>query len=160
MLAHPARMLALGFGSGLPWLAPGTWGTLFGWAVFRALDPHLSDAGWAAVIVAAFGLGAWAAHLTGRALAQPDSGHIVIDEVVAIWVVLWLLPDDVKQPLLWQAAAFGVFRLFDITKPPPIRALDARFKHGLGVMLDDLWAAFYTALVFAVAVAVWRAVGG
>jgi phosphatidylglycerophosphatase A len=160
MVAHPARMIALGFGSGLPWFAPGTWGTLFGWALFAALDRFLSDGQWAFLIAAAFGVGAWAAHVTGRALGQPDSGHIVIDEIVAIWLVLWMLPDGTRQPLLWQAAAFAVFRAFDIAKPPPIRALDARFKHGLGVMLDDLVAAFYTVAVFAAGVAIYGFIGG
>jgi phosphatidylglycerophosphatase A len=51
--------------------------------------------------------------------------------------------------LLQQAFAFLLFRVFDIAKPPPIRALDARFKNGLGVMADDLVAAFYTLLVLA-----------
>ena len=160
MLAHPGRIVALGFGSGLPWFAPGTWGTLAGWAAFVVLDRYLSDGMWALVILGTFGVGAWAAQITGAALKQADSGHIVIDEIVAIWIVLWLLPDDVRQPLLWQAGAFVVFRVFDIAKPPPIRALDARFKHGFGVMLDDLAAAFYTVAVLAVGVALFRTIGG
>ncbi len=47
------------------------------------------------------------------------------------------------------AFAFLVFRLFDIWKPPPIRQLDAAIKNGVGVMLDDLLAAAYTLVVFA-----------
>lgn len=160
MLAHPARCLALGFGSGLPRFAPGTWGTLAGWAAFVALDRHLDDGAWALVIGATFAAGTWAAHLTGGALRKPDSGHIVIDEIVAIWIVLWMLPNGISQAFFWQAGAFAVFRLFDIAKPPPIRSLDARFKHGLGVMLDDLVAAFYTVAVVAVAVALFRSFGG
>ena len=50
---------------------------------------------------------------------------------------------------LTQAAAFVGFRFFDILKPPPIRTVDRRFKNGLGVMLDDLLAAFYTLLAAA-----------
>ena len=156
MLAHPAYVLALGLGSGLPRVAPGTWGTLLGWALFVVLNRFLSDGAWAAVIGVTFLLGAWAAQVTGQALGQPDSGHIVIDEIVAIWLVLWLLPQGVAQPVLWQAGAFAVFRFFDITKPPPIRALDARMKHGLGVMLDDLLAALYTLALFAVGVVAYR----
>jgi phosphatidylglycerophosphatase A len=53
------------------------------------------------------------------------------------------------------AAAFVLFRFFDIVKPPPIRALDARFKNGAGVMADDLVAAFYTLLVLAIGVRLW-----
>jgi len=145
MLSHPAHQLSFGFGSGLIRPAPGTWGTLFGWFVFVVLDPWLSDAAWAAVIAVGFVLGAAAAQRTGRALGRPDHGCIVIDEIVAFWIVLWLLPGGV----LTQAVAFFGFRLFDILKPPPIRQVDQRFKNGMGVMLDDLVAAFYTLLAAA-----------
>ena len=56
--------------------------------------------------------------------------------------------------MLWQAAAFLLFRVFDILKPPPIRYYERTFKNGFGVMLDDLVAAFYTLLVFAIAKAI------
>jgi phosphatidylglycerophosphatase A len=149
LTAHPAHLLALGFGSGLPRRAPGTWGTLAGWLLFVALDRWLTDAGWGLVILGGVLVGAWAAQVTGRHLGQADSGHIVIDEIVAFWLVLWLLPRDVANPLLLQAFAFLLFRVFDIVKPPPIRALDTRFKNGVGVMLDDLVAAFYAVLLIA-----------
>jgi phosphatidylglycerophosphatase A len=145
MLSHPAHQLAFGFGSGLARVAPGTFGTLFGWVVFAVIDPWMSDAGWAVLISAAFTLGAAAAERTGQVLGRPDHGAIVIDEIVAFWLVLWLLPGG----LATQAAAFAAFRFFDIVKPPPIRAADRRFKNGVGVMLDDLIAAFYTLLVAA-----------
>jgi len=74
----------------------------------------------------------------------------VIDEIVAFWIVLLFLPPSV----LAQALGFLAFRLFDILKPPPIRAVDRRFKTGIGVMADDLIAAFYALLLAAVAVRV------
>jgi phosphatidylglycerophosphatase A len=146
MMSHPAHQLSFGFGSGLIRPAPGTWGTLFAWLVFVVLDPWLGDAGWAIVIATTFVLGAAAANRTGRALGRPDHGAIVIDEIVAFWLVLWLLPGGV----ITQAVAFLGFRFFDILKPPPIRAVDQRFKNGVGVMLDDLLAAFYTLLAASV----------
>ncbi len=146
MMSHPAHQLSFGFGSGLIRPAPGTWGTLFAWLVFVVLDPWLGDVGWAIVIASTFVLGAAAANRTGRALGRPDHGAIVIDEIVAFWLVLWLLPGGVMT----QAVAFLGFRFFDILKPPPIRAVDQRFKNGVGVMLDDLLAAFYTLFVASV----------
>jgi phosphatidylglycerophosphatase A len=146
MMSHPAHQLSFGFGSGLIRPAPGTWGTLFAWLVFVLLDPWLSYTAWAGVILATFVVGTAAAERTGKALGRPDHGAIVIDEIVAFWVVLWLLPGGVFT----QAAAFVGFRLFDILKPPPIGAVDRRFKSGVGVMLDDLLAAFYTLLCAAV----------
>jgi phosphatidylglycerophosphatase A len=151
MLSHPAHQLSFGFGSGLLRPAPGTWGTLFAWLAFVVLDPWLSETAWAAVIVITFIAGAFAADYTGKALRRPDHGSIVIDEIVAFWIVLWLLPSGVFT----QAAAFVGFRFFDILKPPPIRAVDRRFKNGVGVMLDDLLAALYTLLVAALLIRVF-----
>jgi phosphatidylglycerophosphatase A len=151
MLAHPAHHLAFGFGSGLVPFAPGTWGTLFAWASFVALDRWLSDGAWAALIVVTIVLGAAAAQRTGEALKRPDHGAIVIDEIAAFWLVLWILPSGTMT----QALAFLGFRFFDIVKPAPIRAIDRRFKGGVGVMLDDLVAALYTLLSAAVLVRVF-----
>lgn len=155
LFAHPAHLIALGFGSGLPRKAPGTWGTVFGWATFWLLDPWLPDAVLGAIVVAGLVIGSWTAQRTGAALGQADSGHIVIDEVVAFWLVLLLLPDaadGIGPAWIWQGAAFVLFRIFDIAKPPPIRYFDARYKNGVGVMLDDLMAAFMTLLVLAIAI--------
>jgi phosphatidylglycerophosphatase A len=149
LFASPWHFIALGFGSGLPRFAPGTWGTLAGWALFVLLDPFYSDLAWLGLIIAGLYFGAWASHRTGAALGRADSGHIVIDEIVAFWIVLMMLPDTVELKGLQHTLAFLLFRFFDIVKPPPIRWLDARFKNGVGVMLDDLVAAFFTLLVFA-----------
>jgi phosphatidylglycerophosphatase A len=153
LLSHPAHMLALGFGSGLPRGAPGTWGTVAAWVLFIWLDQWLNSTAWWTLVGVTLVIGAWAAQRTGRDLGD-DSGHIVIDEIVAFWIVLLMLPAG--SGLSLQALAFVLFRLFDITKPPPIRLLDARINNGLGVMIDDLAAAFYTLLALAI---VLRVVG-
>lgn len=153
MWSSPWYLLALAGGAGLPRFAPGTWGTLFAWVSFDLLDPWLSDLTWGALILGGLYFGAWAAQRAGAALGQPDSGHIVIDEVVAFWIVLWLLP--ARQFGWLQVLAFVLFRTFDIAKPPPIRYFDARFKNGFGVMLDDLVAAFLTLLVMAIGLRVF-----
>jgi phosphatidylglycerophosphatase A len=150
MLAHPAHGVALGFGSGLLRPAPGTWGTLAGWGAFIALDGWLSPVAWGVVIAVTFLLGCACAQRTGVVLGRPDHGAIVIDEIVAIWIVLLMLPST----LMAQAFGFLAFRLFDILKPPPIRALDRRWKNGVGVMVDDLVAAFYTLILAAIVVRV------
>lgn len=148
MLAHPAHGIALGLGSGLLRPGPGTWGTLAGWAVFVAIGDALPSAGWWLLIAGTFMLGAYCAQRTGAALGRPDHGAIVIDEIVAIWIVLLMVPPT----LVAQVAGVVLFRVFDIAKPPPIRTLDRRFKHGIGVMADDIVAAFYTLVVIAIAV--------
>ena len=152
--AHPAHFLALGCGSGLPRTAPGTFGTLFAWLCFIALDPWLAGAGWAVVIGATLLVGSWAAQRTSVALGVADSSHVVIDEIVAFWMVLAMLPEGAALPM--QSAAFVLFRFFDIVKPAPIRAIDQRLKNGFGVMLDDVVAAFYTLLLLAIVLRVIR----
>jgi len=155
MLASPWHLIALGAGSGLPRAAPGTWGTLLAWLLFLRLDQSLGPWTWSLVVAAMLAVGAYAAQVTGARLGVADSGHIVIDEIVAFWIVLLLLPGHAARGGFLLVAAFALFRFFDIVKPPPIRALDARFKNGAGVMADDLVAAFYTLLVLAIGIRLW-----
>lgn len=138
-------MIALGFGSGLsPW-APGTIGTLFGWASFRALDMALPASLQLLFILISFVIGIVAIEKTGKALNEVDHGGIVWDEIVPFWAVLWLLANTIGDNLLWQGVAFVLFRFFDITKPWPARYYDRHVKNGYGVMMDDVIAALYTA---------------
>jgi len=145
LVRHPAHFIALGFGAGLAPVAPGTFGTLAAIPLALLLRAYASDAVFAAAIVVLAFAGAWAAELTGRALGVPDHGAIVIDEVVAFLLVLWVVGTTPSR----IAVAFVLFRFFDIVKPPPIRQLDAALKNGAGVMLDDLLAAGYALLAYA-----------
>lgn len=160
MLAHPAHWVALGFGAGLARKAPGTVGTLWAWAAFAVFSRWLDDAGWAWVIALSLPLGWWACARTARDMGVLDPGSVVWDEVVAFWLVLWLI---MPTTLAGQLAAFALFRLFDAVKPGPVGWADALFhavnpatdrhawaKAGLGIMLDDLVAAACTLLVIAV----------
>lgn len=156
MLSHPAHLLAQGFGSGLSPVLPGTSGTLFGWLAFAVLSARWPDLfsplNWAIIIAAGFALGIWACSRTGRDMGVADHGSMVWDEIIAFWLVLLLLmPADFAT----QCWAFLWFRFFDMLKPAPIAYFDRRFKGGFGVMWDDVVAAFYTLLVFAV----WRSIG-
>ncbi|QID16510.1 phosphatidylglycerophosphatase A [Nitrogeniibacter mangrovi] len=147
LLAHPAHFVALGFGSGLAPKGPGTAGTLAAWLLYPLLRAPLGDAVFLMFLLTAFVFGIIAAERTGRALGVPDHGAIVWDEMVPFWLVLFFTPPT----LAWQLAAFALFRVFDILKPPPIAWADRRVKGGFGVMLDDVIAAGYTLLVLAVA---------
>jgi phosphatidylglycerophosphatase A len=163
LLRHPAHWLALGFGSGLAPRAPGTVGTLWAWVAFMVLDPWLDDRGWALLLLAGFMAGWWACTRTAQHLGMADPGSIVWDEIVAFWLVLWLL----MPAGFWaQLAAFGLFRYFDAAKPGPVRWADQRYKlqpgqaigwrQGWGILFDDLVAAVCTLLCIAVGVALWR----
>jgi phosphatidylglycerophosphatase A len=126
--------------------------TLLAWLLFLRLDQWLDATAWWLLVAVLLIVGAIAAQVTGGRLGAADSSHIVIDEIVAFWIVLLLLPDRAAYGGPMLIAAFVLFRFFDIVKPPPIRALDARFKNGAGVMADDLVAAFYTLLALAAGV--------
>jgi len=149
MLTHPLHIISLGFGSGLSRLAPGTAGTLFAWASFEVLNRYLSVTEWGLLIIAGFFAGIGITGFTANKLRTEDTSAIVWDEIVAFWLVMLMItPVDFVSRL----AAFFVFRFFDIVKPPPIRYFYRRFKGGLGIMLDDIVAAFFTLLV----IALWR----
>lgn len=152
MGAHPAHLLAFGFGSGLSPRAPGTVGTLWAWLVWLVLIADLSPGWQGAIIAAALPLAWWASTVTARHLRSADPSAIVADEIVAFWIVLWLL---LPAGFWAQLAAFALFRFFDAVKPGPVGWADrllhgARgWRGGFGIVLDDLVAAFCTLLVLA-----------
>ena len=90
-----------------------------------------------------FVAGIWICGESSRRLGHHDHGGIVWDEIVGMYVVLIVTPMTIWAWIL----AFGLFRAFDIVKPWPIRDLDHRLGGGLGIMLDDLVAALYAALL-------------
>lgn len=147
LFAHPAHLVACGFGSGLSPFAPGTVGTLFAWATFLMLRPWMSDIELMILFVLCFIGGVLAVHKTGTDLGVTDHGSIVWDEIVPFWLVLLFCPPG----WLWQGAAFLLFRVFDIFKPQPARYFDEQVKSGFGVMMDDFFAGAYAILVLAVA---------
>ena len=163
LLSHPAHLMALGLGSGLSPLAPGTVGTLWAWIAFLALEPRLSPLAWAAVLAASAVVGWWACTVTARHLGVADPGAIVWDEVLAFWLVLTLV---MPAGFIAQCAAFALFRFFDAAKPGPVawadglwkarRGLDRRlaigWAQGFTILFDDLVAALCTLIV----IALWK----
>jgi phosphatidylglycerophosphatase A len=156
LLSHPAHGLALGFGSGLSRWAPGTVGTLWAWLTFAISSPWLEPLtqGW--VLLASWLVGWWACTITARNLGMADPGAIVWDEVVAFWLILWVLT---PASFGLQVLAFATFRVFDAVKPGPVAWADAVFKghgnawvRGLGILMDDLVAAACTLMVMALLV--------
>ena len=147
--SHLAYFIAFGGDVGLSPVAPGTLGTLVAFPLFWVFDFFLDPVEFLLLIVALFIIGIWACSVTGKALGNHDHGGMVWDEITAFLLVLLFTPHDLQ----WQAAAFLLFRLFDIIKPPPIRYYDRMLRGGFGVMFDDLLAAFLTLLCLAA----WKA---
>jgi phosphatidylglycerophosphatase A len=134
-----SRLIASGFGSGFAPFAPGTAGSL---AALGLGVPMLLGPGWVlpAAIVLATLAGLWA---IGPAGGGDDPGWVTIDEFAGQWIAM--LPLASPSPL-GLAAAFALFRLFDITKPGPIGWAD-RQPGAVGVMADDLIAGGMAAAV-------------
>lgn len=154
MLRHPAHAIALGFGSGLSPKAPGTVGSLWGWASWLLIQNSLSLTSQAALILVSLLIGWWACTLTARHMGVSDPGSIVWDEIVAMWLILFLL---MPAGFMAQLSAFLLFRFFDAVKPGPVAWADRLFKGfgwrgGWGIMFDDLVAALCTLIVLAL----WR----
>jgi phosphatidylglycerophosphatase A len=154
LLSHPAHLVALGFGSGLSPVAPGTAGTLWAWAAWLVLAHWLTPFELGLVIAVSLPLGWWACTVTANDMRVLDPGNIVWDEVVAFWIVLWLL---LPAGFGAQLVAFALFRFFDAVKPGPVAWADDLFhgfgwKGGFGILFDDLVAALCTLLL----IAAWR----
>jgi phosphatidylglycerophosphatase A len=110
------------------------------------LTPFWYGAGTAAL----FGLGVAVATSVERSARRKDPSVVVIDEVVGMLVALFMLPLRAADVL----SAFVCFRIFDITKPFPLRRLEAQ-PGGWGIMLDDLVAGLYTNVLVRVGLGLW-----
>jgi phosphatidylglycerophosphatase A len=119
-------------------VAPGTFGSAAGLAVFYAVRSTGSSLFEGGAIVVLFAIGIWAGTLAEHHFGGVDPGPIVLDEVVGMLITLFLLPVNGAGAFV----GFLVFRVLDVIKPFP----SARFEHlpgGLGVMADDGMAAIY-----------------
>ena len=140
-LKNPVHLLALGFGSGLVPVAPGTMGTVVAVLLYLPLA-ELDLVTYVLVAVAVAVVGIWLCEVTARDLGVHDHPSIVWDEIAGYLVTM------VGAPTGWQWIILGflLFRLFDISKPWPIRTIDRRVAGGLGIMLDDILAGIFAAL--------------
>ncbi|MDR0989593.1 MAG: phosphatidylglycerophosphatase A [Prevotellaceae bacterium] len=136
-------LIGSGFGSGFSPFAPGTAGALLATGLWWVLALFLSEAGllWttAALVLVFTVAGIWA---TDRLIPfwGDDPSRVVVDEMVGVWIALLAVP---AGSLMYGAAAFVLFRLFDIFKPLGIRRME-RLPGGVGVMMDDVLAGVYS----------------
>lgn len=139
---NPVHFLAFGFGSGAMPFAPGTFGTLMAVPVYLlmgSLDLWL----YLLITLLLAIVGVWLCHVTARDLGVHDHSGIVWDEIVGYLITMIAAPPGWQMMLL----GFILFRFFDILKPWPIRWVDRRVPGGLGIMLDDVLAGTFAALV-------------
>lgn len=133
-------VVATGAGSGYSPVAPGTVGSGVALLLYLPLV-GLGAAGYLVAVAGVSALGVWASGEAERIFERRDDGRITIDEVAGMLLALALLPVRLDVAV----AGFLLFRLFDIWKPYPVRAVEV-LPRGLGVMADDLVAGVYANL--------------
>ena len=145
MKSRAARLIATWFGCGYSPIGPGTAGSLAALAIAWPLVHYARWQPWWFLlpVVALTGPGIWAAGVTARELQLKDPGLVVVDEVLGQWLAL---AGARTLNLKSWIAAFVLFRLFDIWKPPPVRQLEA-LPGGIGIVADDLMAGVYAAFI-------------
>lgn len=142
LLLDPAGFLALGFGSGLVPVGPGTAGTLVAVPLYLLLQ-DLHPGLYLGLVVLLFVVGIPICSRVAHRLGAHDHPAIVWDEIVGYLVTMTLAPAGWG----WVMTGFILFRVFDIAKPWPIRWCDRHVSGGFGIMLDDLLAAVFAAVI-------------
>ncbi len=133
LLGHPLGLIALGFGTGLSPLAPGTVASLAAWAVWRALP---EAAALRLGVLGAFAvLALFAVRFALQRLRRRDPREVVADEWLGMWSAFAIVPSDA----VGEGVAFLLFRLLDVLKPWPVSRLE-RLRGAFGVIADDLAA--------------------
>jgi phosphatidylglycerophosphatase A len=129
-------------GVGFSPLAPGTAGAAAAVPLFLILS-LLPLWGYLLLLLVIFLLACWLAGKAEKIFHQRDSRCIVIDEVVGFLTAMSSFRPCLPSIIL----GFGLFRFFDIVKPPPIRLLEKRIQGGFGLVLDDVVAGIYANIV-------------
>lgn len=135
-------LLATWFGSGLLKPGPGTWGSLAALPFVSVV----SDYGFFFMILAIavlYALGHFSINSLQARTQSHDAGHIVIDEVIGMFVVGLFINGSWLQ----LGIAFLLFRVFDIIKPWPINAIEKKYKGAFGVIIDDIIAGLFAGIL-------------
>lgn len=134
-----SKFIATGFFSGYSPVTPGTAGSIVG-ALLYAIPLFADIVQYLIIMVITFFAGVWASAQIEQQLGD-DPQIVVIDEIVGMWIALFLLP----RTILAVVISFVFFRVFDAFKPFPARRVES-LKHGWGIMLDDVVAGVYANL--------------
>jgi phosphatidylglycerophosphatase A len=143
-----ARLTATVCGIGHAPAMPGTWASAAALPAAWGLQVLGGVPLLAAATFVAFALGLWASGVMLREThtTEQDPRWIVIDEVAAQWMVLLVVPPDINL----YAIAFVLFRIADVWKPWPASWADRVLTGAAGVMVDDIFAAAWAAIVLIV----------
>lgn len=138
-LSNTWHFLALGFGSGLAPVMPGTFGTIAALPLVFVL-PLMPVIGQIFLILVLTLIGIRICDIASRDMQVHDHSAIVWDEVVGMLITMLAVPLTAINLLV----GFVIFRCFDIIKPWPIRYCDKHVHGGFGIMLDDVLAGIFS----------------
>ena len=130
------------FGLGYMPVGPGTWGSFGGLLLWYFYLRNLSTIWYVAVLVVLIIVSCYLSDLANKIYGEEDSSHIVIDEVCGFLVSMICI----QGGFVWGLAGFILFRVFDILKPQPVKFFED-LHGGIGVVLDDVMAGVYAALI-------------
>ena len=146
-LKKPYDFIASLGGIGLISFAPGTFGSIFAWISFVIISHHINML-MLTIFIVFFAI--WICEKATTNLLEKDHKSIVIDELAGMWVslvpVLYVATDQ-NERILYASLAFIFFRVFDILKPFPISYFDTKYKNGFGIVLDDVIAGIFAAII-------------
>lgn len=134
-MKNPVHFLALGFGSGLVPVMPGTFGSLAALPLLVA-SAYISTLSFIALTLIFSVIGIYLCGKTADDMQVHDHGSIVWDEIAGMFVTFLFIPISASSLFI----GFVLFRVFDILKPWPIGIIDKRLHGGTGIMLDDVLA--------------------
>ncbi|WP_375752953.1 phosphatidylglycerophosphatase A [Vibrio sp. HN007] len=146
-LSNPWHLLAVGFGSGLSPIIPGTMGTLAA-VPFYLLLAHTPLPVYLLLTLVSCLVGIKICQVTSDDMQVHDHGSIVWDEFAGFWITMLVVPLFGLPVFDWKIilTGFVLFRFFDMVKPWPIGWLDKRMHGGLGIMIDDIVAGVIAAV--------------
>tara|TARA_Y200000002_G_scaffold12906_1_gene10529 strand:- start:1 stop:501 length:501 start_codon:yes stop_codon:yes gene_type:complete len=153
ILKKPSHLFATLFGIGLLPIAPGTWGSLLGLIMFLYAGVYLSISQelFYFLLLCIISLSLIVCYFATKDLDknENDQKSIVIDELAGVWLAFTPVAGIImmKEFLIYSFLAFIFFRIFDIWKPYPINIVDREIKNYFGVVLDDLIAGIYAAII-------------
>lgn len=138
----PSHFIAFGFGTGALPIAPGTFGTLIAIPFYLVLSA-LSLSLYLFVVLLIILGSTWLCDRVSKEIGVEDHQGMCLDEIVGYLVTMINVP----RGLIWIAAGFILFRIFDIWKPWPIRYADEKIHGGFGMILDDVLAGMYSCII-------------
>jgi len=148
-LDYISLAIATGLGTGFAPVAPGTFGSIVGVALYMLIAILRLPIGihYGVMMVLSIWIcyiGVWTSTRTAQMFGVHDPGQVTVDEVAGQFITLAFLP--VAPPIYLVIVGFILFRLFDIVKPYPIRDLEYLYS-GLGIMADDILAGLFAGVL-------------